>query len=82
METIRRDEPIFGDSSYPIPTVLLEGKQKGLTVLFCVKGKRNQPLSEDLKFINKHLQRVQKLLFIVSKRPSCKAGSYPKFVRE
>ncbi|EKR74743.1 hypothetical protein LEP1GSC041_3410 [Leptospira noguchii str. 2006001870] len=39
MEFMRRDEPIFGDSAYPIPTVLLEGKQKGLLTLFCEKGK-------------------------------------------
>ncbi|WP_332307587.1 transposase [Leptospira noguchii] len=59
MEFMRRGEPIFGDSAYPIPTVLLEGKQKGLLTLFCEKGKRNQPLSNDSKILNKHLSKVR-----------------------
>ncbi len=59
MEFMRRGEPIFGDSAYPIPTVLLEGKQKGLLTLFCEKGKRNQPFSNDSKILNKHLSKVR-----------------------
>ncbi|EMF82546.1 transposase, IS4-like family protein [Leptospira weilii serovar Topaz str. LT2116] len=59
METIRRGEPIFGGSAYPIPTVLLEGKKKGILTLFSEKGKRNEPLSEDSKILNKHLSKVR-----------------------
>ncbi|EMN00749.1 IS5 family transposase [Leptospira noguchii] len=59
IETMRKGELIFGDSAYPIPTVLLEGKKKGILTLFCEKGKRNQPLSEDSKILNKHLSKVR-----------------------
>ncbi|WP_081099929.1 IS5 family transposase, partial [Leptospira weilii] len=59
METMRRGECIFGDSAYPIPTVLFEGKKKGILTLFSEKGKRNQSLSEDSKILNKHLSKVR-----------------------
>ncbi|EKR74278.1 hypothetical protein LEP1GSC041_1960 [Leptospira noguchii str. 2006001870] len=40
---MRRDEPIFGDSAYPIPTVLLEENRKAFS-LFSVKKEKETSL--------------------------------------
>ncbi|EMM99970.1 transposase, IS4-like family protein [Leptospira noguchii str. 2007001578] len=51
IETMRKGELIFGDSAYPIPTVLLEGKKKGILTLFCEKGKGISHFPKIQKFL-------------------------------